>query len=302
MRRKAVHTSGKRLLRVCGVLVVIYCLFFGVIKTFESSDAPPTNDTQPNRASIENLLLEDNPRLIDLNQVIDHKRCWTQLRTDQEYCLSYSAEYTEAHQSTRYKNALKKTMPPINTGYIGVWKTVYGSLYQRNPAALSQIADSLKRLAERRQLTRTQFARAVVSFVQDIPYWYILGERSCKNVKDKSFPCIDGIQFGLLTPTEVAYTAIGDCESKSLLLYSLLKTLGYQPMVLISKEYQHSLLALNISSSGEYIEYKGRLYYFWETTAKGWQSGMLPPSSSNKDYWRIALPPDFTPDNAYKTL
>jgi len=34
----------------------------------------------------------------------------------------------------------------------------------------------------------------------------------------------------------------------------------------------------------------------------GWQSGMLPPSSSNKDYWRIALPPDFTPDNAYKTL
>lgn len=302
MKRKAVKTNGNRLMRVCGALLVMYILFAGVFKLLRMSGNGTHKDTTANRVQIESLLYATDIGTFDLAKKIDHNRCWNQLRTKEELCLSYSLLFAETYKSTDFKNKIDRFILPKQTDYIGIWKTIYGSLYQRDPEAIRHIADSLQQIGVRKNMTRTQFARAVVSFVQDIPYWYILPDDNCSENKDKSFPCIDNIQFGLLTPTEVAYTAIGDCDSKSLLLYSLLRTLGYKPMILISREYRHAMLALDIPSSGDYVKYKGSLYYFWETTATGWQSGMLPPTTSNKNYWEIALPPDFRPGNTYKII
>ena len=71
--------------------------------------------------------------------------------------------------------------------------------------------------------------------------------------------------------------------------YVILEHMGYDPMIVVSDEYAHAMLALNLPAQGDYIRYAGKKYYFWETTATGWGIGMLPPESNNKEYWKKAL-------------
>lgn len=88
---------------------------------------------------------------------------------------------------------------------------------------------------------------------------------------------------------EFLHTLKGDCDTRTVLLYGLLKGLGYSPKIANSEFYLHSMLLLDIPSRGEYLVENGKRYYFWETTAAGWQSGQLPPRFSQKKHWEIVL-------------
>ena len=69
-----------------------------------------------------------------------------------------------------------------------------------------------------------------------------------------------------------------------------LKKFGYDVIILNSDVYGHSILGLNILSSGRYKSYLGKRYYTWETTSEGWMLGDLPPDVSNMSNWYVALP------------
>ena len=81
----------------------------------------------------------------------------------------------------------------------------------------------------------------------------------------------------------------GDCDSRTLFIYTVLKKFNYDVVILNSDLYAHSIIGLNIPSSGRYKYYNGKRYYTWETTAKGYELGVLPADFSNIDYWYIAL-------------
>jgi hypothetical protein len=49
------------------------------------------------------------------------------------------------------------------------------------------------------------------------------------------------------------------------------------------------MLLLDVVTSGDYLTYNGKKYYFWETTAEGWKAGLMPPDFSNINKWEIAL-------------
>ena len=59
-------------------------------------------------------------------------------------------------------------------------------------------------------------------------------------------------------------------------MYTLLKQLGYKPAIVTSDAYRHAMLAVDIPAGGDYITDRGIKYYFWETTAKNWEIGVLP--------------------------
>ncbi len=165
------------------------------------------------------------------------------------------------------------------------WHQVYDQLAKQNESSIQFLVDSIKQIGKEQELSRIDLAELAVTFVQDIPYTLISGE----DCEDYNGSCVENEAFGILSPYEFLHTLHGDCDTRSVLLYVVLRSLDFNPLIMISREYLHAMIALDIPAYGEYVEYGATRYYFWETTAKGWRPGMLPPDTNNKDYWRIAL-------------
>ena len=167
------------------------------------------------------------------------------------------------------------------------WRQVYLELYNQSKDQLAFVQDSLREIGDSLQLDRDDFARMVVSFVQDIPYNYIRPD-SC-DVAHSDFPCVSNVSYGLHSPVEFLCTLQGDCDTRTVLIFTMLRNFGYNPVIVNSNEYLHSMIALDIPNSGDYLEYRGKRYAFWETTNVGWLPGMLPPDMNNTMYWKIIL-------------
>lgn len=210
-----------------------------------------------------------------------HKRAWLEYTWNDEFCTQYSLEH-DSVLSAAYFRANSKVRNWQNDD--DFWREIYKQLYFHDRFAVSALQDSLQRRGS--GLDRDAFARMVVAFVQDIPYNYIM-PKGCEGYD--SHPCVPNERYGILSPVEFLYRLQGDCDTRTVLLFTLLANLGYEPLIINSDEYAHSMLALNISASGDYFLYKGKRYAFWETTNTGWLPGMIPPSMNNKNYWNVVL-------------
>lgn len=213
-----------------------------------------------------------------------HSRIWQDPEQYNEYNLQYSMRNEVFNESKWHRNNYQFE---DNHDYSNYWGTIYRYLVEQDSTAIRPVGDSLLLEGNKRKLDRRQFANMLVSFVQDIPYSYILNA-PCTS-EHQSNPCVENEKFGLLSPVEFLYTLHGDCDTRTTLLYGLLNKFGYEAVVLISDQYAHAMLGVNVPSTGDYIRHKGRKFYFWETTNVGWRSGMLPNDMNNINYWKIAL-------------
>lgn len=217
-------------------------------------------------------------------QAVQHQRAWEDHKYQKDYCLSYEIDNNDSKKATKHKNGI---VDPKAYSYPEFWGKVYRQLAESDQAYLHAVIDSLDQLSKLDSLSYNAFAHAVVKMIQDIPYQYIISG-SCTN-KHSDHPCYSNQRYGITSPVEFLSTLKGDCDSRTVLIYTILRHFDYDPVVLISKEYRHSMLALNISAAGEYLTIAGEKYYFWETTATGWEPGIIPPGMNNKKYWNIAL-------------
>ncbi len=213
--------------------------------------------------------------------VFSHFRSWNKYSYDSIYCLSYTLASSDVSPSSLFRNNLNIR----GDNYQDYWKNVYYELYQNDATSITFLKDSLQNLAIKNSFTRSDFARLIVSFVQDIPYNYVLPGPCDRN----DHPCRGNEKFGILSPIEFLYSLSGDCDTRSVLLYDLLKHFGYHPLIMISYEYRHAMIAIDLPALGDHIFHKGRKFYFWETTNTGWLPGMLPPDMNNLAYWKITL-------------
>jgi len=77
-----------------------------------------------------------------------------------------------------------------------------------------------------------------------------------------------------------------DCDSRSLLLCVLLKSIGIESLLLISPEYSHAMIATEIEAPGQVYELpdSDRYFLFGETTAKvTW--GMIAQDFADQSKW-----------------
>ena len=227
---------------------------------------------------------ETNYQQVTSGNFMEHKRSWTNVRSTSGYCMDFKVLEQNMNNSYQFRESIN---PIKSDHYYEYWGDIYRSLHELNQNDLKSIQDSLNLLKISKEMSRSEFAYLIVSFVQDIPYSYIKSE-SCDDVKNGE-PCKGDAKFGILSPIEFLYTLHGDCDTRTVLLYSLLSNFGYNPLILVSHEYLHSMLALEIPSSGEHIMHNGRKFFFWETTNTGWEPGMIAPDMKNKKYWNIAL-------------
>lgn len=266
-------------------IAVFIGLFIILVKLYTSLDDYPTDGeeiVQEEFIECDELSLPDSIR-----QRLINGRSWIEYVNNTGFCSTYDIAYQDVDEAEYSRNNINIEYWYDDSDY---WRQVYAQIYYDNKDHLQSIQDSLLTIKRKNHMSRDQFATMVVAFVQDIPYEYVVPE-DCKG--DETAPCNGNVTLGLYSPVEFLGRMHGDCDTRTVLLYTLLRNFGYEPLILNSNEYLHSILALDVTSAGEDFEYKGRRYAYWETTNVGWLAGMLPPDMNNKDYWSVALDYEF---------
>ena len=179
------------------------------------------------------------------------------------------------------------------------WGDLYKYLATSDAPRLDLILKQLKKIKTTHNLNKFEFADMVVTFIQDIPYALVF-ESACKSAEQYkgyirdvlekcSDCCIGYIPHGIQTPIGFMGNLKGDCDTRTVLIYTILNHFGYDIAILNSNYYQHSILGLHIPAKGQYKGHNGKRYYVWETTSKYYTIGTLPNSFNDINHWYIVL-------------
>ncbi len=267
--------------KVVRLLFFIFITLFVIAQIFVGISSESNNEESFGGSDCEEYEMMDSTH--QENPFKNIWRSWLDQYSGNNYCLDYTVSSADERSSQQFRNEME--YPAYESDY-DYWGAVYRKLYDQDKDRLTALQDSILAVIRKREFTESESIHYLVSMVQDIPYHYIMPE-SCDGHTDH--PCVPYQRFGILSPVEFLYQLTGDCDTRTVLLYSLLRNLNFHPVIVNSVEYGHSMLAIDIPTGGDYIDYRGQRFYFWETTATGWQPGMLPPDMNNVDYWNIAL-------------
>ena len=178
--------------------------------------------------------------------------------------------------------------------------SVYASIYNTDKNYLGDLYHMLDSIRVKKRQNNLQFANTIVSMVQSIDYVLIL-EQDCddpsvlrdnelRKMRESGVPCVGYAPYGLKTPTEFLSGLKGDCDTRTLLLYTIFNHYNFEVAILNSEYYGHSMLGLSVPGAvGVYKSMNGIKYYFWETTSKGYGIGQLPQENGVLNYWKIEL-------------
>ena len=214
----------------------------------------------------------------------------------------YSNEWYETKlivNSDIVKNAAnyRNLQAPLSStmDYYGLLSNLY-LISQKD--AYFRVIEKLDSIKTKRNFSPERFAEVIVTMVQSIPYCAIV-EESCNPfayrdpmIKEllRNNPCEPYVRYGIKSPAEFLKDLKGDCDTRTLFLYGLLKAKGYDVAIFGSQKYNHSLLGISLPINA--LDYKivnNKKYYLWEVTAEDFKPGFLPPSINDLRYWAVNL-------------
>jgi len=258
--------------------------------------AIPFSHDQSNETSFEvqeRTVSKDSPTRGKFDTLIVHHRVWKDY-SDSSYEGDIWVRTNDLAKSGEYKDHLMLPRDPI-VGY----DRMLNALQTNDRSLLPGVYRLLDSVRILHRLDSIAFAKVVVSFVQDIPYALIL-DRDCNPdlysdpftrsyLRREDAICSGFQRFGINTPVEFMGTLKGDCDTRTLLLYTLLDHYGYDVAILSSEVYSHSLLGIVLPMSGTAYPFHDKSYVLWETTAPQMPPGIIAPSFNNLSNWRISL-------------
>lgn len=159
------------------------------------------------------------------------------------------------------------------------WHQFYIDMYKKNYYRVNTVVDWFKEKAKSEGWSSYDLAVNVIKALQSIVYG---SPEKLAEPSDKS-----ASELGFFTPNEVAYYNKGDCDTKSLFIVLILKRLGYDAAMFYSEVYSHAMVALNINATGTYMSYKGKKYYFVESTYPGWAIGQISEDWNDVSNWYL---------------
>lgn len=174
----------------------------------------------------------------------------------------------------------------------------YEPLYQNDKVLLENLITQMRSEIKGNNLDYLKAIEYVCSSIQYIPYTLVLPSSGIEyppksriyvkcpcelpfgvfsNNCDSKKPggcCNDVDPFGVYSPFEFAFKKTGDCDTRSLLAYTILKEMGFDVAVMVSKKEAHSVLGIYLPNSNQYSTGKsvfGKKYVLWELTSPAWR-------------------------------
>lgn len=233
------------------------------------------------------------PDSTENDSIISHHRIWVdydhnKYEGDLEVLKSDWVLSTHNRTSTNYQ---------LHDDYS--WSRLYNKMIQFDKGKLNRIYKMFNTIKLKQKLNTIEFAEMVVTCIQDIDYALVLDGQCNPNLysnndikiilNDCNTCCVGNIKYGIQAPVEFMANLKGDCDTRTVLLYTILSRFGYDVVVLGSVQYQHSILGINLPYHGQYKLHRGKKYYVWETTAFGIEPGLISPAQTNMNLWNIHL-------------
>ena len=242
------------------------------------SDGLDTSKTENDEVTV-----EDPP---EYNEIVSRNFSWKDY-DNRNYFGNFKfkyGDYVKSKQNKEYRDFYSN-------------RDLYASLSRFDDNKFNLIYSTLQKIKKDKNLNRNRFAKVVVSLIQSIPYSFNIAGNcngvdipsAYKNDIINGVPCISNVRHDILTPLEFFYNRKGDCDSRTVLIYTILKKFGYDVIILNSVRYTHSMIGINLPAYGKYKSINGKKYYFWETTGKDWSIGILPPENWDISKWYLAL-------------
>jgi len=127
---------------------------------------------------------------------------------------------------------------------------------------IGQLAVAIKDAADNNRYSKYKTIGLAAAFVQNLPY----------NSDSETTPYDEYPRY----PIETMVDSGGDCEDTSILLASILDSMGYSVVLLNPPHHWAVGVLWGQSVHGRYYPYNGGNYYYLETTNPGWRMGELP--------------------------
>ena len=310
-KQRRYFSNGQKLFWILLLVLVVFSFLHLADKMFKSDGIAE---------AIVKLEKPEEQIAIDTSSVKDttHTNCemipqtWTwQDYNGNSHSIDFKLCKEDYEKST--KNRIK-----INPEYsMDPWSAfpgVYWNMYQNDRAFIKNIVNAYKNEIKKAGITdykeRLDF---VVSSIQTLGYTYVcMGTKGsicgqdgatsedCSPPKTGIFSddlgcCDNVIPLAVYSPMEFAYQRTGDCDTKALFAYTVLKEMGFTNVaVLIGdvKEGGHSMLGIKISNPYDnelfVTDKDGSKYYAWEVTAGAGRLGSRGRWQIWKK-WRISI-------------
>ncbi|MEM6298812.1 MAG: hypothetical protein AAF740_09015 [Bacteroidota bacterium] len=273
-----------------GVFMITGIFFLEEFEGYDN-DYTVTNTKEEVVADTVQVTHDDSLKRQAGDKLIAHLLEWNHITDKKKYSGRWEVWESDYEDGKYFRERLKS--PKDWRDSYDYWGQVYNKLQAQDSEGLNRIAAMFEKMREHYDLDQVQLAEMVVSSVQYVPYNLIL-QADCKEYvaehsEYQNVPCVGGILYGLHTPTEFAAELSGDCDTRSVFLFTVLSKLGYRVAVLNSTQYGHSILGISLPGVGKSVSYYNTRYLAWETTAIGWKAGQLPPEFGNINYWEVVL-------------
>ncbi|MEM7085360.1 MAG: hypothetical protein AAF489_04215 [Bacteroidota bacterium] len=179
------------------------------------------------------------------------------------------------------------------------WGTLYDYIDQTDTPSLDLVMEAFQKIHTEKNLNQMEFAEMVVSCIQDIPYSFVFQEEclpadnyetSIRSILEECPTCCLGnVPYGIQNPASFLQNLKGDCDTRTVIIYSILKYYNYDVAILNSEFYRHSIIGINLPAPGTYKLHYGKKYVVWETTAKYFEAGTLPNNFNDITHWNVIL-------------
>lgn len=288
----------KWILRVIGVLLLIGFIS-SLINTFNQGSqryipTPVVVDKPREVVEERSTIIDTTSNQLNKNDtLITRYRIWQDYE-GKKYEGKYQLRLSDLKNAAYYKNNL-----PLSQNNINSYDKIIYSLKENDKNKLNGVYKLFDSINKSNKLSKVKFAEMVVSFIQDIPYALIL-DKGCdaslyndtftrQYLLDPNASCDGNQRFGINTPVEFLASLKGDCDSRTVLLYTIFAHYNYDVAVLSSEFYGHSILGINLPINGTAYNYNENSYVMWETTAPNCKPGIISNKISNLNNWRISL-------------
>jgi len=269
------------------ILLIGTILLRGLIELVHNNVSLESSDNIPSDTEL--IWLEKDQ---DSILVYRHGRSW-QNNYGTPYQTKLTVRYDDVTQAIQSHRGLNPE------GLTSFWGALYAQMAQESGPKLDLILDAFYQIYLQQPMSAELFAEMVVSCIQNIPYALVFQE-ACQEPENyqgwieellSECPdcCIGDQPFGLQSPLAFMQNLKGDCDTRTVFLFSVLSAFNYDVAILNSDVYLHSIIGLNLPSAGQYKLFQGKKYLVWETTAPNHLMGSLPPQIGNMNFWNVVL-------------